>query len=100
MTGEQVRLLLAGIGISLTLPDQEVAYARITGVTARATQNRVRQTLEWSVKSFQVRAQIPCASLCVHPILYKILHLYWFGSWFSILLRLIGTNKLSGPGTD
>lgn len=46
--------MLAGVGFSLLMPEQEVAYARMTDIRVRATSNKVRRTLEWCCKSLQV----------------------------------------------
>lgn len=55
----QAKVMLAGVGFSFLLPDQEVAYARMTDIRVRATSNKVRRTLEWCCKSLQVTPPPP-----------------------------------------
>ena len=50
----QVRLELAGIGVSLVATSQEVLYARASGIDLRATSSKIRHTLEAAVRSLQV----------------------------------------------
>jgi hypothetical protein len=50
----QLHLDLAGIGLSLTLPEEEVLYASMAGVRLHATNSKVRQTLELQINNIQV----------------------------------------------
>lgn len=59
---KQVRLELGGLGLSLVLPDQELLYARIAGICARATLSKVRATAELRVRNIQVSN--PLSLLC------------------------------------
>ena len=61
------------MGVSLVAPDQEVAYARVAGIRARATSSAVRRTLELQLRSIQVWHHALCTfnipTLC-QPRLY------------------------------
>ena len=62
---DQVRLELGGLGLSLVLPDQELLYARVAGICARATLSKVRATAELRVRSIQAsspvsHSMVPC----------------------------------------
>ena len=50
------------MGLSLVAPDQEVVYARVAGIRARATSSAVRRTLELQLRSIQVRHPAPASN--------------------------------------
>lgn len=57
----QVQLDLAGVGLSFTRPTQEVFYASMSGIRARATTSNVRHTLELEIRSIQAPTTPPVA---------------------------------------
>ena len=54
----QVRVELAGVGVSVVGPAQELLYVSVSGIRARATASSGRLTLEAAVSSLQVRNNI------------------------------------------
>ena len=44
---------LEGVGLSVVAPTQELLYARLAGIQARATQSKARRTLEAAVRHVQ-----------------------------------------------
>ena len=46
-------LRLEGVGLSVVAPTQELLYARLSSIQARATQSKARRTLEAAVRHIQ-----------------------------------------------
>ena len=51
---EQVRLELAGVGLSVVTGARERLYSRVSGIRLRATGSQARRTLELALHSVQV----------------------------------------------
>eukprot|EP00884_Botryococcus_braunii_P001070 jgi/Botrbrau1/10964/Bobra.0383s0018.1 len=92
-TGLEVRILISGVGLSLMLPNQEVAYARMAGLKLRATSNKVKRTWEWSVRS--VQADNPSPGACFPVVLEMPYHPppVALGLVADAVPALVGTNR-------
>jgi len=60
-------LRLEGVGLSVVAPTQELLYARLSGVQARATQSKARRTLEAAVRHIQADNTLASATYPVCP---------------------------------
>lgn len=54
----EVQINMAGLGLSLVGPGQEVLYGRVSGIQARAVTGVARQTVELAVQQLQVTREI------------------------------------------
>ena len=60
-------LRLEGVGLSVVAPTQELLYARLSGIQARATQSKARRTLESAVRHIQADNTLASATYPVWP---------------------------------
>ena len=60
-------LRLEGVGLSVVAPMQELLYARLSGIQARATQSKARRTLEAAVRHIQADNTLASATYPVCP---------------------------------
>lgn len=65
----QLHVELAGAALSVVAPEQELLYARLSGVRVRATGSQARHTLELAVRHMQADNTLPSASYqaCLNP---------------------------------
>lgn len=91
-----MRLDLKGVGVSFVASNQELLYARVSGIDLRATTSAVRNTIELCVRTVQVR--------CLHKLVnanWKLpLPTFYSALRAVLLLPSIGVDGLTNTLPD